>query len=218
MKITKLEYQKKDPNRVNIYVDDNFLSGINVDDILRLGIYKGQELTQTEINKIIAESEFGKLFNSALNFLSFRPRSEWEVRKNLERKTMNQDPELIDQVITKLKKIDQINDESFIKWYIDQRKTFKPLGKSAIRHQLLQKGIASKTIGNILQENSDMSEFQLALRAFDKKFKNINNDVVKYGLQRTRMKTQRFLAGRGFSWEIIKDVVANRLKKEYNDT
>ncbi len=86
MKITKLEYQNKDPNRVNVYIDDNFTAGLDVNDIIRLGLFNGQEISKEQVNKIISESEFGKLFNAALNFLSFRPRSEWEIRQYLKRK------------------------------------------------------------------------------------------------------------------------------------
>ena len=69
MRITKLEYQKKDPDRVNVYIDEKFAVGISANDVIKLGLYKDKEISQDELNKIIGESEFGKLFNTALNFL-----------------------------------------------------------------------------------------------------------------------------------------------------
>ncbi len=187
MKITKLEYQKKDPNRVNIYVDEKFAVGLEVNDLVKLGLYNGQELSLEEFNKIVGESEFGKLFNGALNFLSFRPRSEWEIRHKLKFKTKDQP--LIESVITKLKKINQINDEDFAKWYIDQRRTFRPKGKRAIEMELRRKGVKVKVESNI-------SETELAKRA-----------LLKFRGERTKPRLFRFLASRGFDWQTIEDVV-----------
>lgn len=187
MRITKLEYQKKDPNRVNVYIDEKFAVGLDVNDLVKLGLYNGQEVEEAELSKIIGESEFGKLFNFALNFLSYRPRSEWEIRHKLKFKTKNQD--LIDAVVEKLKQIGQINDEDFSKWYIDQRNTFRPKGERAISMELRRLGIKSKVENNI-------SQTELAKRA-----------LAKYHGEKAKPKIQRFLASRGFDWETIEDVV-----------
>lgn len=187
MKITKLEYQKKDPNRVSLYIDEKFAAGLEINDIVRLGLYKGQELSQEELIKIIGESEFGKLFNSALNFLSFRPRSEWEIRHKLKFKTKDQD--LIDSVIEKLKTIGQINDSEFAKWFVEQRNVFKPKGIRAIETELRQRGVKAKV-------HNDFSELELAKRA-----------IAKYHGEKTKIKLSRFLASRGFTWETIDDIL-----------
>ncbi len=200
MKITKLEYQKKDPNRVNIFVDDKFATGITADDLLRLGLYKDKEITHEELVKIIDTSDFGKLFNKALNFLSYRPRSEWEIRF----KFRTEDKDLLDKVVEKLKSINQINDENFARWFVDQRLTFKPEGKRALRFELKKKGIDDKTIAKVLEENQS-SDYELALLALKKKSR------IK-----DREKLQRYLASRGFSWDVINEALAKVPKKEYD--
>src|SRR5438876_779971 len=88
MKISKLEYQKKDPNRVNVYVDGKFIAGIGANDVIKLNLYNGKDIDEKESSKIISDSEFGKLFNACLNFLSFRPRSEYEIRQFSYRKNL----------------------------------------------------------------------------------------------------------------------------------
>src|SRR3989344_1419347 len=153
MKITRLEYQKKDPNRVNVYVDDKFVAGVDANDILKLDLFRGKEVE--DVNKIIEISDFGQLFNKALNFLSYRPRTEWEVRFKF------RGEEQLDNVIKKLKKNNQINDENFTKWFIDQRTTFKPKGKRALKFELARKGIDRKITDKVLSEVID-SESELA--------------------------------------------------------
>lgn len=201
MKITKLEYQKKDPNRVNVYVDDKFVAGLDANDILKLDLYRSKELSTEDIPKLIESSDFGKLFNKALNFLSFRPRSEWEVRF----KFRTEDPETVEKIISKLKQINQINDENFVKWFIDQRSTFKPKGKHALRFELAHKGVSREIVDKALQEETS-SEFELAMLAASKKTRLKDPD-----------KLTRFLSSRGFGWETIKLVLEKTLKKEYTD-
>lgn len=194
MKITKLEYQKKDQNRVNVYIDDQFVAGLGQDDVLKLNLYKNKEITPEEQIKIIEDSDFGKLFNQALNFLSFRPRSEWEIRF----KFRNEDQQMVDKILGKLKKINQVNDEEFARWFIDQRTTFKPEGKRALKYELTRKGIDKKVIDRVLEENQE-SESELARRAIGrKKFKS-------------REQQTRFLASRGFSWDTISGILGEVL-------
>ena len=184
MHITKLEYQKKTPGRVNIYVDGKFAVGISLDDVVKLGLFKDQEISSDFLNQIISQSEFGKALNLALNFLSFRPRSEFEVRQYLKRKKA----ENVDKIIDRLRELGQINDEEFTKWYLDQRKTFRPKGRRALQAELYKKGIKTKLPGSF-------NEKELALKAI-KKYHGVS--------------PERFLDARGFSWSTIEEV----LKKE----
>jgi len=187
MKITKLEYQKKDPDRVNIYVDEKFATGIDVNNVVKLGLYSGQELSSEQLAKIIDESEFGKLFNTALNFLSFRPRSEWEIKQKLIKKT--KDEQMISGVLDKLKKIGQVDDEVFARWYVEQRQTFRPKGKRAIEVELRRKGVKVKV-------ESSLSEEQLAKKA-----------LAKFRGPKDKVRISRFLASRGFDWDTIRDIL-----------
>ncbi len=178
MRITRLEYQKKDPNRVSIYIDGKFSFGVTANDVIKLGLYRDKEVTSEELPKIIAESELGKLLNKAINFISFRPRSEWEIR----RKFNNED------LITKLKELRLINDEEFTKWFIEQRQTFRPKGKRLLEAELRKKGIKVKV-------ETGLSETELAKKALEKK-KNLD-----------REQKIRFLVSRGFDWQTIEDVL-----------
>jgi len=204
MKITKLEYQKKNPERVSVYVDGKFAVGLGANDIIKLGIYNGQEISQQDLQKIISESEFGKLYNSALNFLSYRPRSEWEVRFKLGKKNDDQE---IDAVVEKLKAIKQIDDEAFCRWFIDQRTTFRPKGERALKYELARKGISKEIISKVFEaQEKPVSDFELAQRVAVKKFGE------KVSLEE-KPRIQRFLASRGFNYDVIKEVW-NKVGKE----
>lgn len=202
MQITRLEYQKKDPNRVNVYVDGKFAVGLDVNAVISLGLHNGQEISSERMGELLSQSEFGKAFNLALNFLSFRPRSEWEIRTRLKLKKASN----IEEVIQKLQSLGQVDDVAFAKWFVDQRRTYKPKGKRALVSELLQKGVAKKIIDQALV--GDVSELQQAQALAEKKFAKKELDPEK---------VSRFLVSRGFDWETIKSVLGKLGQKEYND-
>lgn len=199
MQITKLEYQKKDKDRVNIFVDDNFFAGIGVNDILTFNLYAGKEISQEEINKIVAQSEFGKMLNFAINYLSFRPRSQWEIETHLKRKFNKVNINITE----KLKKLGLIDDLKFAQWFVEQRNTFRPKGKRMLGFELKRLGVSNEIAKNVLGEDKT-SDFEKAYGLISKKkFKD-------------KEKIIRFLGARGFNWDTIKEVLARLKIIDYN--
>jgi regulatory protein len=45
MKITKIEIQKNNKNRVNLFVDDNFFCGLSLETIVKNHIKENQEIS-----------------------------------------------------------------------------------------------------------------------------------------------------------------------------
>lgn len=200
MKITKLEYQKKDPSRVSVYIDGQFAVGVSADDILNLKIYKDKEISQEELTNIIGQSEFGKVFNFAVNFISFRPRSEHELMFRLKRK-FGEDAiaSLQHDIKNKLHKIGLLDDEAFARWFVEQRNTFRPKSDRIMKHELRSKGITDEIIKKTL-ENDETSEFEKAFK------------LIKKPMDREKL--IRFLGSRGFSWDTIEDVLAKLKNKD----
>jgi regulatory protein len=193
MVITKLEFQKNDPNRVNVFIDGTFAVGVTTEAVLKLGLKKDQEISRDFLKKIVAESDFGKLFNRIVNFISFRPRSEWEIRHKF-----YQEKYLI-EVVEKLKQMGLVNDQNFAQWFLEQRKVFRPKGQLAIKSELTRLGVDRNIIDNALR-NSPVDEVSQARKLLIKKFKT-NFDLLR---------AQRFLLSRGFSWNTIKTTLAKK--------
>ena len=80
-KITALKLQKRNKDRVNVYLDDEFAFGLSR--IVAAWLRTGQELTEEKIAELQAQDNVEVALQRALNFLSYRPRSEEEVRRNL---------------------------------------------------------------------------------------------------------------------------------------
>lgn len=154
------------------------------------------------------DAQFQKLLDKTYRFVSLRPRSEKEIRDYLHGKhAPDADFEKITHQLREQKLID---DSTFVKWWLDQRATFRPKGKRALKAELKQKGISEELIEEAIGEGVD--ELSQAKKAIQKKLKIYSR--LPY-LER-RAKLSAYLARNGFSWEIIKQVVDSELIKREN--
>src|SRR5713226_9211476 len=103
MRITTLQTQATNMERINISVDGHFLMGANALIVLQMGLQVGQELTEAQLEQLRNEEALQQAVDRALNYLSFRPRSRQEVRNYLRRK--DTPPELIDTVLSRLDRL-----------------------------------------------------------------------------------------------------------------
>ncbi len=145
----------------------------------------------------MGELYFDKFFNSSLKFLSYRPRSEKEVRDSLTKKKAS--TEIIEQIIDRLKEHKFLNDLEFAQWFVRSRNLVKPKAGRVIKMELKQKGIASEFLENL--ETGD--ELANAKKLLDKKlarYKNLDRDEIY-------KKLGSFLARRGFDWDTIKKAI-----------
>jgi len=228
MQITKLEYQKNNSDRVNVFVDGKFSFALNTSQIISLGIVSGQELTSVQLQSVMSASDYGFLLSSALNFLSFRQRSEWEIKqyllkkiKSKKKKESSPDPKenngLVENIINKLRSLKMTNDEEFAKWLIESRRGSRPKGKMAIEMELSRKGIDREIVHKLLNNSTEdkISELELAKRALGKKAEKLLliNDDKKASLKE-KDRLLRFLLSKGFNWEVAQTAVEEVVKKE----
>lgn len=164
--------------------------------------------------------DFEKFYNSALRFLSYRPRSEKEVRDRLKikyKKSNIKDLDaVIDKIIQRLKQQKFINDDEFAKGWIENRLRFKPRSIRLIKLELRQKGIADEIIesGIINQELGTDSDLEQAKKLVEKRITRFRNPSAslragKFGMTREEIyqKLGRYLASKGFSWDTIKKAI-----------
>lgn len=155
---------------------------------------------------------FENLLNKSFKFLSYRPRSEKEVRDYLLRKKA--DDITLERIIQSLKENNFINDFDFTKWWIEQRTKFRPKAQRLIKLELLRKGIAKDLIEEILQDKTVETETDL-----DKAKKIAQKKLLRYKNEEPHKKYEkmvRFLASRGFNWDTIKEVVDQLVPNRYN--
>ncbi|NOH13974.1 MAG: hypothetical protein HND51_20215 [Chloroflexi bacterium] len=194
-KITALKLQKKNRERVNVYLDGEYAFGLA--HVVAGWLSVGQELSETKIAELQSEDALEVAYQRALNFLSYRARASEEIRRNLRKKDFPE--EIIDTVIQRLEKHNYINDNEFAQLWVENRSEHCPRGRYALRTELRQKGVPDKVIETALE---DLDENDLALRAAEKQARKYK----PMEWQDFKKKLGAFLSRRGFSYDIISDV------------
>ncbi len=208
--ITKIEPQKRNPRRRSVFIDGRFAFGVDEEVVSRLGLEKGESLTETRIGKILAGKSENEAKEAALRFLSFRRRTEKEIRDKLRGKGFDQ--KVIKKTIEKLKGYDLLNDYEFATAWVKDRLRHKPRGKRLLRQELWKKGIAKDAIDQITEElcqNEGRSALQVLARA-RKRYESLEPQVA-------RRRMLGLLVRRGFSYETAKDALAATSAHEAND-
>lgn len=194
-KITALQPQKHDPDRVSLFLDGLFAFGLswNIAQALRIG----QELSSAEIVSLEQQSSIETAKEKALRFLSYRPRSSAEITQYLAAKEI--EPQIIEQVIAWLIQHNLLDDQAFARYWVDQRETFKPRSAWALRHELRQKGVDPKTIDEVVSEIDEVTSAYQAASSRVGRWGNLPKEQF-------RVKVGRYLQGRGFGYEVIQQV------------
>lgn len=197
--ITSIKPQKNG-RRVNIYLDGRFGFGIDLENFISLGLKEGKSYEDNEINEIIKKALFQKTLDKLLRFAILRPRSQKEFELWLKKKKVH--ASLHDELLSKLKKMDLLDDYKFSLWWIDQRSAFKPRGKRALKYELFNKGIDKDTIERVLSEKN-INEEKIAKGLLQK---NTYKWKRYKGIEQKNKKSQ-FLISKGINWETIKRVL-----------
>lgn len=204
--ITLLEVQKRNKERVNVYLDDEYAFSVSALEALKLK--KGQRLTDDEINALKAQDEVGKAVDSAARFLSYRPRSTQEIRRNLAEKSI---PEpVIAQAVERLEQMGVLDDAAFAQFWVRARTSSKPMGKNALRYELRQKGIADDIIDAVLESVDNADEAYKAAAARARKMRGVSRQAF-------RAKLAGLLQRRGFDYGAINDALT-RLMDELDES
>ncbi len=189
--ITALEIQKRDKERVNIYLDGEYAFAISA--VQAASLRKGQRLSAAEVAALRDEDAVERACNSAARFLAVRPRSSHEVRQNLLRKTFP--PDIIAAAMQRLEAMGYLDDRAFAQFWVENRQTFKPMGPQALRYELRQKGIPKDIIDAVLEpfDDEDQTAYQ-ALSGAASRWRGLNRRAFKE-------KGGAFLQRRGFSYD-----------------
>lgn len=149
--ITRLVYQKRNKNRVNVFLDDAY--AFSLPDLLASSLQLGQHLDDDEITLLRAQDDRQRAMDKALRLLARRPRSSHEIDEAL--KQAGYAAVIREQVIARLIEMEYLNDREFARWWVENRITFNPRSIWALQQELYEKGIAADLIAEILAPLDD---------------------------------------------------------------
>ncbi len=196
--VTKIEVQKRNRKRRSVFIDGEFAFGLDEEVLYKSGLKKGESLTQQRIKEITDEEKKKEAKDVALRFLSFRRRTEKQIRDKLKKKEF--DETTIYATIDKLKEFDLINDLEFATSWVKDRLALKPRGRKLLRQELWKKGIKKDIIDQVTEElcrDEDKAALEL-VEKIEKRYRNLEPKVA-------RRRIFNLLLRRGFSYETSKN-------------
>ena len=196
-RITAIEPQKRDPDRVNVHLDGEY--AFSLARIVAAWLQVGQELSAEKIAALQADDAKERAYQQALLFLSYRARSTSEIRQNLRKHKLPDD--VIEQTVERLQAEHLANDDQFAKAWVENRSTFRPRSRRALAVELRQKGVPDEAVQSAL---TDVDEEALAYEAGLKRSRRLES--LEWNDFRTKL--SEFLARRGFSYSVVAPVVS----------
>jgi regulatory protein len=194
-KITALTRQKRNPDRVNVYLDDEFAFGLAA--ITAVSLRVGQTLSPAEIERLKGSDLEEKAKNVAIRYIEYRPRSIAETRQHLQKKEYPDD--VIERVVQRLAEVELLNDAAFARYWVEQRETFKPRSKMALQVELRKKGIDRALIETAVAEIDEIAAATQAAQAKARRWRSLPK--LEF-----RKKLGSFLQRRGFGYDIVREV------------
>jgi len=203
--ITSVKPQKSG-KRLNVYLDNKFAFGIDLENFVKNGLKVKLQLSEDKVKEIVKKAEFQKTLDKVLRFVTLRPRSEKEINDWLKRKKIHES--LYKELFDRLKRLELVDDEKFARWWVNQRSSFRPKPKRILNNELRIKGIEKEIIEEVLKEEN-VDEEKIARELLEKKkykWKKLDRKIA-------RQKMSGYLARKGFEWDAITRAVDVFIKK-----
>jgi regulatory protein len=189
-KVTAIQFAK---GRAKIFLDDMAALNLDAEVVMKEGLRTGQELLASRIKALASSDHLQRCLNAAIRYLSYRPRSELEVRERLKRRGFNGDG--IEVVIANLKERGLINDMDFARFWKENRGSFRPCSQWLVRLELKQKGVAEDIIDQVVNtiDNEDSAHRAALSKA---------RSLPQSDYQDFRRRLGGYLKRRGFGYEV----------------
>ena len=173
MKIKK--YTKDKGNKYKVLIDDiNYT--LYDDVIVKYSLLLKDEISEKELNAIVEENDKLSSYYDSIKYITKKMRSKLEIKEFLRTKRRNE--KVIDETIKKLEENHFLNEELFIKAYVNDQINLTNNGKNKILKGLVKLGIDNDQASTYL-DNIDNEVFMSKIDKYvDKKISTNKNSSI----------------------------------------
>jgi len=195
MIISAIERQKR-RQRVNVYGDEGrFAFALALHLAEDAGLHSGLELSEAQVNALQEADARHSAYEAALRLLSYRPRSEKEMRRRLGRRGIGL--RLIDETVRQLRERGYLDDEAFARFWTETREATSPRSRRLIAQELRAQGVDTETAA---AATVSVADEEAAYRAAGRRlhaFRGLDYETF-------RRRLGGFLVRRGFSYDVAR--------------
>lgn len=195
-----MEAQKRNKNRVNLYLDDEFFCGLSLETVMRNHLKEGQQISEQNIEYLKNETEKQIALEKATGYIAKCQKTKKQINDYLLKKGFEE--YIASFVLEKLGEYHFVDDELFAKSYVKTKS--KNCGKRKLEYELKQKGIDEQIINDSI-ENFCEDEKTVG-PVLDKYLKNKTLDL------KTKQKAYRFLVSHGYSSNVASTAISRKYK------
>lgn len=198
MKIIK--YIKDKNNLYKVIIDNNTYK-LYDDVIIKNNLLNKKEITNEELDNIIKENNELTCYYNAIKYINKRLRTENEIRTYLSKDI--KDNYIIDNTIKLLYNNNYINNDLYIKSYINDQVNIGSDGPNKIRKDLLNKGFNIDDIDKYLNDIDNNIWIDKINKYVNNKIKN-NHSTSSYMLKN---KIIMYLVNKGYYKDMVIDII-----------
>ena len=201
MQVVNINYSKSKEVFEVIFEDETKLL-LNYNIFEKYKVSVDMDFSEDEILEMKYFSDIERAKSRAMNYISGKLKTKYEVRLKLKENGFAED--VIDEVLDILEKEEYLNDKVYCEIFIEDKKKLNGYGKNKIKSLLIQKGISKNIFEYFLDEFEYDEEFDNALKMGIRKLNLLSNEDDNF---KKKQKLINYLAYRGFSFDVINDVL-----------
>lgn len=213
--ITKIKVQKKNKDRYSIFTDngkgEEYAFSVDEDVLIKYQLKKGMELDDLSVTEVLFQDDIRKAYNTAIQYLSHRMRSEGEVREHLSKKEISEST--IQEVIHRLFQHKFLDDVEFSKAFVRTQMNTTDKGPGAVKMELKEKGIKAVVIDEVMGEYSYERQVEKSIQLGSKFILKNSKDSSRI----LKQKLEQFLLRKGYPFSVIQLVMEEVSVKKEND-
>jgi regulatory protein len=194
-RVTRIEAQQHNANRYSIFIDGDYALSLSANDLLDTGIHQDQELSDQQIEQLKRQSDEGKAYDKAINYLSFRRRSRNEIEKYLLSKGYEEP--VVSSTIERLEQQKLIDDAQFADSWVRDRQNLRPRSRRQLAMELRAKGLDDEVITGRLEELGEEGELEAIRAVISKKAARLSSERLT-----------QYLLQRGYKYDLVKKALS----------
>lgn len=202
MIITKVSAQKR-PGRYNIFLDGKYAFSAGEKTVAEFVLLKGKELDSEQVERIRQFDADAKASDLAAHFLSYEPRTIFEVLQYLKKHEISD--EVANSAVSQLNELGYLDDHQYAKLFIKNDLRVGSDGPKSLLRKLTQKGVDPEISQTELDEVLGEDWIEVGQRVI----KSMVHQAGKLAQRELKRKMKTKLLMHGFDSGISTEVIAS---------
>jgi regulatory protein len=202
VQISDIKPQQRNKNRVSVYLDGRYAFSLDYDTLSRAGLHIGDTVTDELREHLLQSDEYARVRDYAYMLLSYRSRTEYELRTRLLDRGFRQGS--VREVLHSLKQSGLVDDRSFAEKWVEDMHARRPMGRLRAETELMKRRIRDDIIRDVCEKAyAEDTEARLGREAPEKKLAALRS----YPEEEVKKKLFSFLQRRGFDFGVIHNLM-----------